>query len=106
MSSLGQNRPASERMHILPGLRRRARRGETSSSEPFRGAVGAMPKVLHLLSRFDIGGTERQLVERLRRHPRGFEPLLACNSATGAFLGPIRSLGLEPISIQWRGIIH
>jgi len=65
-----------------------------------------MPKVLHLLSRFDFGGTERQLVERLRRHPRGFEPLLACNSATGAFLGPIRALGIEPVVIPWRGIVH
>ena len=65
-----------------------------------------MPKVLHLLSRFDFGGTERQLVERLRRHPRGFEPLLACNSATGGFLGPIRALGIEPVVIPWRGIVH
>jgi len=65
-----------------------------------------MPRVLHLLSRFDIGGTERQLVERLRRHPRGFEPLLACNSAGGPFLEPIRSFGIEPISIPWRGIVH
>jgi len=53
-----------------------------------------MPRVLHLLSRFDIGGTERQLVERLRRHPRGFEPLLACSSAGGPFLEPIRSFGI------------
>jgi glycosyltransferase involved in cell wall biosynthesis len=65
-----------------------------------------MPKVLHLLSRFDFGGIERQLVERLRRHPRGFEPLLACNSLTGAFLGPIRALGLEPFVVPWRGIVH
>jgi hypothetical protein len=36
-----------------------------------------MPTVLHLVSRFNFGGTERQLVERLRRHPRGFEPILA-----------------------------
>ena len=58
------------------------------------------------MSRFDFGGTERQLVERLRRHPRGFEPLLACNSATGAFLEPIRALGLDPVVIPWRGIVH
>jgi len=65
-----------------------------------------MPRVLHLLSRFDIGGTERQLVERLRLHPRGFEPLLACNTAGGPFLEPIRSFGIEPISIPWRGMVH
>jgi L-malate glycosyltransferase len=93
-------------MHILLAFRAPALRRQTFSSEPKAGAVGAMPKVLHLLSRFDVGGTERQLVERLRRHPRGFEPLLACNRPTGAFLGPIRALGLEPISIPWRGIVH
>src|SRR5256885_1114518 len=53
-----------------------------------------MPTVLHLLSRFNFGGTERQLVERLRRHPRGFEAILACSAATGAFLDPIRALGI------------
>ncbi len=26
-------------------------------------------RVLHLLSRFNFGGIERQLIERLRRHP-------------------------------------
>jgi L-malate glycosyltransferase len=43
-------------------------------------------RVLHLLSRFNIGGTERQLIERLRRHPPGFEPLVGCFEAWGPFL--------------------
>jgi glycosyltransferase involved in cell wall biosynthesis len=63
-----------------------------------------MSKVLHLLSRFDIGGTERQLVERLRRHPVGFEPVVACFQAWGAFLEPVRSLGLEPHVFPVRGL--
>jgi glycosyltransferase involved in cell wall biosynthesis len=65
-----------------------------------------MPTVLHLLSRFNFGGTERQLVERLRRHPRGFEPILACSALTGAFLDPIRALGIEPIVVPVSGLVH
>ena len=65
-----------------------------------------MPRVLHLLSRFDIGGTERQLVERLRRHPRGFEPFLACSELYGKFLAPVRALGIEPIVVPVRGLAH
>ncbi|MFN2546584.1 MAG: glycosyltransferase [Myxococcales bacterium] len=65
-----------------------------------------MARVLHLLSRFDIGGTERQLVERLRRHPRGFEPLLACCELYGKFLPPIRALGIEPMVVPLRGLAH
>ncbi len=63
-------------------------------------------RVLHIVSRFEIGGTERQLVERLRRHPRGFEPLLACSDASGKFLPTIRALGIEPIVIPLRGLAH
>jgi glycosyltransferase involved in cell wall biosynthesis len=65
-----------------------------------------MPTVLHLVSRFNFGGTERQLVERLRRHPRGFEPILACSALTGAFLDPIRALGIEPIVVPVSGLAH
>jgi glycosyltransferase involved in cell wall biosynthesis len=65
-----------------------------------------MTRVLHLLSRFDIGGTERQLVERLRRHPRGFEPRVACCELYGKFLPPIRALGIEPFVIPLEGLAH
>jgi L-malate glycosyltransferase len=61
-------------------------------------------RVLHLLSRFNYGGIERQLVERLRRHPPGFEPLLGCFEAWGAFLDPIRALGFEPNVFPLRGL--
>jgi glycosyltransferase involved in cell wall biosynthesis len=65
-----------------------------------------MTRVLHLLSRFDIGGTERQLVERLRRHPRGFEPLVACCELYGKFLPPVRALGIEPEVVPLKGLAH
>ena len=52
--------------------------------------------VLHLISRFNFGGTERQLIERLRRHPPGFEPRIGCFEAWGPFLEPIRAMGHEP----------
>src|SRR5438270_7896936 len=80
-------------------------RNPGSSSAMRRLALG-MPTVLHLLSRFNFGGTERQLVERLRRHPRGFQPILACSEAAGGFLEPVRALGVEPVVIPVRGLAH
>ena len=65
-----------------------------------------MVRVLHLLSRFDIGGRERHPVARLRRHPRGFEPLVGCCELYGKFLPPIRALGLEPFVVPLRGLLH
>jgi glycosyltransferase involved in cell wall biosynthesis len=61
-------------------------------------------RVLHLLSRFNYGGTERQLIERLRRHPPGFEALVGCFEAWGPFLEPIRALGHEPHVLPLRGL--
>jgi glycosyltransferase involved in cell wall biosynthesis len=61
-------------------------------------------RVLHLLSRFNYGGTERQLIERLRRHPPGFEALVGCFEAWGPFLEPIRALGYEPYVLPLRGL--
>jgi glycosyltransferase involved in cell wall biosynthesis len=62
--------------------------------------------VAHLVTQFNIGGTERQLVERLRRHPAGFAPIVVCNNAVGQFVEPIRTLGIEPIVIPYRGLLH
>jgi glycosyltransferase involved in cell wall biosynthesis len=53
-------------------------------------------RVLHLLSRFNIGGIERQFIERLRRPPRGFEAMVGCFEAWGPLLEPVRALGHEP----------
>src|SRR5512140_3161967 len=62
--------------------------------------------VAHLVTQFNIGGTERQLVERLRRHPASFAPIVVCNHAVGEFLEPIRSLGIEPIVVPYAGLLH
>ena len=52
--------------------------------------------VLHLVNRFWIGGAERQFVERLRRHPEGFRPVVGCLEASGPMLEQVRALGYEP----------
>ena len=62
--------------------------------------------VAHLVTQFNIGGTERQLVERLRRHPAWFAPIVVCNHAVGGFLEPIRALGIEPIVVPYAGLTH
>lgn len=53
--------------------------------------------VLHLVDRFWIGGSERQFVERLRRHPAGFSPVVACLELSGAMLEQVRELGHLPL---------
>ena len=62
--------------------------------------VSTMPQVdvavLHLANRFWIGGSERQFVERLRRHPTGFRALVGCLEKSGPMLDQVRSLGYEP----------
>ena len=50
--------------------------------------------VLHLTRRFYVGGSERQFIERLRAHPRGYEPIVACCELSGGNLTDYRSLGL------------
>src|SRR3954470_5764855 len=52
--------------------------------------------VLHLVNRFWIGGAERQFVERLRRHPKGFRAVVGCLEASGPLLEQVRGLGHEP----------
>lgn len=52
--------------------------------------------VLHLVNRFWIGGAERQFVERLRRHPAGFEAVVGCLELSGPLLEQVRALGHEP----------
>jgi glycosyltransferase involved in cell wall biosynthesis len=59
--------------------------------------------VLHLVHRFNIGGAERQFTERLRRHPDGFAPVVACLELSGAMLDLVRALGHLPIVFPLRG---
>ena len=54
-------------------------------------------RVLHLIQRFYVGGSERQFIERLRGHPEGFEPVVGCLEISGGNLADFRALGLgEP----------
>ena len=55
--------------------------------------------VLHLVSRFWVGGSERQFIERLRAHPAGFTPIVACLELSGGNLDDFLSLGLPPPEI-------
>ena len=50
--------------------------------------------VLQLVSRFWVGGSERQFIERLRAHPLGFTPVVACLELSGGNLEEFLSLGL------------
>jgi len=55
--------------------------------------------VLHLAHRFYVGGSERQFIERLRAHPDGFEPAVACFELSGGNLTDFRALRLPPPEI-------
>ena len=60
--------------------------------------------VLHLIQRFYVGGAERQFIERLRAHPRGFEPVIGSLEISGGNLADFRALGLgEPHLFPIRG---
>jgi glycosyltransferase involved in cell wall biosynthesis len=60
--------------------------------------------VLHLVSRFWVGGSERQFIERLRAHPPGFTPVVACLELSGGNLDEFLSLGLpRPELFDLRG---
>jgi glycosyltransferase involved in cell wall biosynthesis len=50
--------------------------------------------VLQLVSRFWVGGSERQFIERLRAHPEGYTPEVACLEMSGGNLDEFLSLGL------------
>src|SRR5438045_3104502 len=59
--------------------------------------------VLHLVTRFWIGGAERQFVERLRRHPPGFRAVVGCLEISGPLLEPVRRMGYEPEVFPLKG---
>ncbi len=50
--------------------------------------------VLQLVNQFAIGGAECQFLARLRGHPRGFRPVVACINKVGPHLEDVRKLGL------------
>ena len=55
--------------------------------------------VLHLVNQFAVGGAGGQLVARLRGHPEGFRPAVACLQKAGPLLesieGPVEDLSLR-----------
>jgi glycosyltransferase involved in cell wall biosynthesis len=65
--------------------------------------LGSEIAVLHLVNRFWIGGAERQFVERLRRHPKGFRAVVGCLEASGPMLAQVRALGYEPEVFSLQG---
>ena len=60
--------------------------------------------VLHVVDCLNVGGTERQLFELLRRMDRRrYRPLLACFKPGGELLESLRALELEPTVFPLRG---
>ena len=60
--------------------------------------------VLHVVDCLNVGGTERQLFELLRRTDRRrFRPLLACFKPGGELLPSLRALDIEPVVFPLRG---
>jgi glycosyltransferase involved in cell wall biosynthesis len=58
-------------------------------------SVPRMPvPVLQLVSRFWVGGSERQFIERLRAHPEGYTPIVACLEMSGGNLDEFLQLKL------------
>ena len=59
--------------------------------------------VLQIANQFAIGGAEGQFVARVRRHPKGFRPVVACIQKKGPNLKPIEELGLPVEEFGLRG---
>src|SRR3954465_11563971 len=60
--------------------------------------------VLHVVDCLNVGGTERQLFELLRRLDRSrFRPLLATFKAGGELLPRPREIRIEPVVFPLRG---
>jgi glycosyltransferase involved in cell wall biosynthesis len=71
-----------------------------------RSLGGMSVPVLHLAHRFYVGGSERQFIERLRAHPPGFAPVVACFELSGGNLLELRALGLpQPEVFPLRGLL-
>ncbi|HZS36400.1 MAG TPA: glycosyltransferase [Polyangia bacterium] len=60
--------------------------------------------VLHVVDCLNVGGTERQLFELVRRlDRRRWRPLVACFKAHGELLPSLRALGVEPMEFPLGG---
>lgn len=62
--------------------------------------------ILHVVDCLNVGGTERQLFELIRRvDRRRFRPMVACFKAKGELLPRLRELGIEPIEFKLGGTL-
>lgn len=60
--------------------------------------------ILQVINGFDLGGTEGQFVEMLRRIDRvRFRPVVCCLTRHGRRLADVQALGLEPEELPLRG---
>ncbi len=59
--------------------------------------------VLQIVNQFAIGGAEGQFVARVRRHPPGFRPVVACIHRKGPNLAAVEELGLPVEEFGLRG---
>ena len=59
--------------------------------------------VLQIVNQFAIGGAEGQFVARVRSHPAGFRPVVACIHKKGPNLAAIEELGLPVEEFGLRG---
>ena len=59
--------------------------------------------VLQIVNQFAIGGAEGQFVARVRRHPHGFRPVVACVQRKGPNLAAVEELGLPVEEFGLRG---
>jgi glycosyltransferase involved in cell wall biosynthesis len=66
--------------------------------------MGKPVGVLHVVDCLNVGGTERQLFELIRRLDRDrYRPLLACFKGGGELAPALNELGIEPIVFPLRG---
>jgi L-malate glycosyltransferase len=62
--------------------------------------------VLHVVDCLNVGGTERQLFELVRRLDRArFRPFIACFKSGGELLPRLLELGIEPVEFPLRGTL-
>src|SRR3954471_14880524 len=79
-------------------------RGLQSSRHGRKSSMADPIGVLHVVDCLNVGGTERQLFELLRRLDRSrFRPLLATFKAGGELLPRLREIGIEPVVFPLRG---
>jgi glycosyltransferase involved in cell wall biosynthesis len=77
-----------------------------SARDPAPSARDEPIGVLHLVDCLDVGGTERQLFELLRRlDRRRFRPYLACFKGGGELQPRLIQLGLDPTVFPLRGTL-